>query len=92
MENGMLLFFHAFQVLMSLYITRAVSLKILNSLDVPIWICAECGRPYTNPTALISGGVEERFGDSPWHAAVYNQDKVLICGGTIINPHLVVSG
>ncbi|XP_065204423.1 uncharacterized protein LOC135834471 isoform X2 [Planococcus citri] len=60
--------------------------------DKTLFSCVpECGRPYTNPTALISGGVVEHFGDSPWHVAVYNQDRVLICGGTIINPYLVVS-
>ncbi|XP_065210564.1 modular serine protease-like [Planococcus citri] len=51
----------------------------------------ECGRSYVNGEPLISGGVEERYGDSPWHVAIYNQKKVLICGGTIISPELVLS-
>ncbi|XP_065204421.1 uncharacterized protein LOC135834470 [Planococcus citri] len=60
--------------------------------DKNLFSCVpECGRPYSNPTALISGGVEEKFGDSPWHVAVYNQVKILICGGTIINPYLIIS-
>ncbi|XP_065223466.1 modular serine protease-like isoform X2 [Planococcus citri] len=51
----------------------------------------ECGRPYSPPKTLISGGVEEYFGDAPWHVAIYNAEKILICAGVIINPKLVLS-
>lgn len=46
--------------------------------------------------SLISEGVEETFGNSPWHVAVYDirdkEDMKLICGGTIITQRIIVSG
>ncbi|XP_065210327.1 transmembrane protease serine 9-like [Planococcus citri] len=50
-----------------------------------------CGRPFPNVTTLISKGEENKFGDSPWHVAVYNREKVLICGATIVSSRLVLS-
>lgn len=51
----------------------------------------ECGRSYTNAITLITHGTKESYGDSPWHVAVYNKNKTLICGGTIISPYLILS-
>ncbi|XP_065210568.1 modular serine protease-like [Planococcus citri] len=52
----------------------------------------ECGRPFTGVVTLISDDTTEKYGDSPWHVAIYDITKnLLICGGTIINPHLIVS-
>ncbi|XP_065210346.1 coagulation factor IX-like [Planococcus citri] len=61
--------------------------------DKALFSCVpDCGRPFTNAQLLIAGGVEEKIGDSPWHVAIYNEKKVLICSGTIISPHVVVTG
>ncbi|XP_065210347.1 coagulation factor IX-like [Planococcus citri] len=61
--------------------------------DNALFSCVpDCGRPFTNAQLLIAGGVEEKIGDSPWHVAIYNEKKVLLCSGTIISPHIVVTG
>ncbi|XP_065209905.1 uncharacterized protein LOC135838202 [Planococcus citri] len=60
--------------------------------DKTLFSCIpECGRPYTNPEKLIKGGLEEPISESPWHVAIYNEKKELICGGTIISPYIVLS-
>lgn len=45
---------------------------------------------------LISNGTVDKFGDSPWNVAIYDVSDTKkpnqICGGTIISPHLIVSG
>lgn len=52
----------------------------------------ECGVQYTGPKKLlVANGRNETFGDSPWHVAVYDRKKLLICGGTIIHPLLILS-
>lgn len=54
---------------------------------------AECGRPFKNVNTLISNGKGERIGDSPWNVAIYDVTrKILICGGTMIHPLLILSG
>ncbi|XP_065204420.1 uncharacterized protein LOC135834469 [Planococcus citri] len=69
-----------------------ISCKSDGNWDKPLFSCApQCGLPYSEASALITGGRLERFGDSPWHVAIYNQDKLLICGGTIIDPQLILS-
>ncbi|XP_065204426.1 modular serine protease-like [Planococcus citri] len=69
-----------------------ISCKSDGNWDKPLFSCTpQCGRPYSEASTLITGGQLERFGDSPWHVAIYNQDKELICGGTIINPQLILS-
>lgn len=77
------------------------NLKYYESYKIYITICLirlflECGKPYANVTKLIAYGDPEKYGDSPWHVAIYNiQDKtkpLLICGGTIISPELITSG
>ncbi|KAK7572041.1 hypothetical protein V9T40_014513 [Parthenolecanium corni] len=61
----------------------------------PLFSCApECGKPYANVTKLIAYGTPEKYGDSPWHVAIYDiseKDKPLICGGTIVSPQLIIS-
>ncbi|XP_065210570.1 clotting factor C-like [Planococcus citri] len=50
----------------------------------------ECGRTLTT-FSLLSNTTEWHW-DSPWHVAIYDITKnLLICGGTIINPYLIVS-
>ncbi|XP_065209906.1 modular serine protease-like [Planococcus citri] len=72
---------------------REITCKENGKWDKTLFSCIpECGRPYTNPKKLIQGGVEESISESPWHVAIYNAKKVLICGGTIISPHIVLSG
>ncbi|XP_065204438.1 coagulation factor X-like [Planococcus citri] len=39
----------------------------------------------------VVGGNTESIHDSPWHVAIFNQKKILICGGTIIRPQLILS-
>ncbi|XP_065210345.1 modular serine protease-like [Planococcus citri] len=51
----------------------------------------DCGTPFSNAEPLIAFGEPEEYGDSPWHVAIYNEKNVLICGGTIISPHLVAT-
>ncbi|XP_065208512.1 modular serine protease-like [Planococcus citri] len=71
---------------------REITCKGNGKWDKTLFSCIpECGRPYTNPNKLIQGGVEESISDSPWHVAIYNAKKVLICGGTIISPYIVLS-
>ncbi|XP_065208510.1 uncharacterized protein LOC135837230 [Planococcus citri] len=71
---------------------REITCKENGKWDKTLFSCIpECGRPYTNPKKLIKGGVEESISDSPWHVAIYNAKKVLICGGTIISPYIVLS-
>ncbi|KAK7580000.1 hypothetical protein V9T40_000629 [Parthenolecanium corni] len=53
-----------------------------------------CGIPHGKPMKLISLGQKEKYGDSPWHAAIYDineEDKPLICSGTIVTPSLIIT-
>ncbi|XP_065225688.1 uncharacterized protein LOC135849263 [Planococcus citri] len=51
----------------------------------------ECGQPYRRPQPLIVGGHIVSIEDYPWHVAIYNKEKILICSGTIVAPQLVIS-
>ncbi|XP_065206833.1 modular serine protease-like [Planococcus citri] len=59
----------------------------------PLFSCLRpaCGQQYSNPQLAIANGTKERYSDSPWHVAIFNQHKILICGGTIITPYLILS-
>lgn len=63
--------------------------------DHELFSCVpDCGKPFAYAEPLIAFGEPEKYGESPWHVAVYDiskNDKILICGGTIISPQLVVS-
>lgn len=57
----------------------------------------ECGKPAGKATPLIVGGSNITIGDSPWHVAIYLKDVSTgtvkyICGGSILNPKVVLSG
>lgn len=44
---------------------------------------------------LIGGGKEAFQGSAPWNVALYQEENngyVLICGGSLISPLLIVSG
>ncbi|XP_065210344.1 modular serine protease-like [Planococcus citri] len=54
----------------------------------------ECGRPFNISfnKLVYKRSTPERYLDSPWHVAIYDiKRNVLICGGTIISPRLVIS-
>ncbi|KAK7572096.1 hypothetical protein V9T40_014568 [Parthenolecanium corni] len=62
----------------------------------PLFSCiSECGKIYKKVTKLIlSGNTPQKYEDAPWNVAIYDiseKDKPLICGGTIISPHLIIS-
>ncbi|XP_065210210.1 suppressor of tumorigenicity 14 protein homolog isoform X2 [Planococcus citri] len=61
--------------------------------DKTLFSCVpECGLPFDSKVKpLISYSTAEHFGDSPWHVAIYNENKMLICGGTIITTKLILS-
>ena len=47
--------------------------------------------------ALVSDGYLAKYGDDPWHAAIYrritaDREPLLICGATIITSTVLVSG
>ena len=52
----------------------------------------ECGKPFKDAIKLIQGGKNENISESPWHVAIYDPEKILICSGTIIHPFLVLTG
>lgn len=60
------------------------------------WIFTECGKIYNRVTKLIlNGRTPQKYGGSPWHVAIYDiseEDKPLICAGSVISPQLIVSG
>ncbi|XP_065204430.1 modular serine protease-like [Planococcus citri] len=59
--------------------------------DNPLFLCAlDCKLPLPINSGAAARGLIECVG-SPWHVAIYNRDHLLICGGTIIHPRLVVS-
>ncbi|XP_065207242.1 uncharacterized protein LOC135836375 [Planococcus citri] len=51
----------------------------------------ECGKPYRGAQLTVYGGNQEPVGGSPWHVAIFNKKKILICGGSIISEKLVLS-
>ncbi|VVC24912.1 Peptidase S1, PA clan,Serine proteases, trypsin family, histidine active site,Serine proteases, trypsin [Cinara cedri] len=55
----------------------------------------KCGRTNAQITTLIAGGQKVKYGTAPWNAALYHKENNtyydLICGGTIIDPNLVIS-
>lgn len=56
---------------------------------------SDCGTISHNLEPLIFEGVKEKFGEAPWHAAIYKQmkdEKELICGGTIVSSYAIISG
>ncbi|XP_065204425.1 low-density lipoprotein receptor-related protein 2-like isoform X2 [Planococcus citri] len=50
----------------------------------------ECDQNFVQ-RQFIRTAVVEPEGKSPWQVAIYNVDKILICGGTIIRPKIVLS-
>ncbi|XP_065204432.1 modular serine protease-like isoform X2 [Planococcus citri] len=59
--------------------------------DNPLFFCAlDCKHPPPINPGGAARGLIECVG-SPWHVAIFNRDHLLICGGTIIHPRLVVS-
>ena len=88
-DNGIIFCFLAFLVhlTLTLRLFRQLFSHFIEFLEISV-----CGRAYRDIDTLISGGTEERSGDSPWHAAIYDWEKILICGGTIIHEKLIVTG
>ena len=59
------------------------------------FVFTECGKATKTVKKLISYASPEKFGEAPWHVAIYyvrDSTRPLICGGTLISPYLVVSG
>lgn len=55
-------------------------------------VCVVCGKPYNDRT-LIVGGSETKKGDYPWQVALYRAtDKELLCGGSLLNQRVIVTG
>ena len=53
-----------------------------------------CGQPspVVDPT-LIVGGTEAERGKYPWQIALYDaKSKILLCGGTLLNQRVVLTG
>jgi hypothetical protein len=59
---------------------------------------AVCGEPTATGLALAINGTIAKRGLVPWHAVIYSlstkpgEEYDQICGGTILNNHLVISG
>lgn len=55
-----------------------------------------CGMVSYNLEPLIVNGEVEKYGESPWHVAIYkkysNGNTYFICGGTIISAYMILSG
>lgn len=68
-------------------------LNTLKKVKINFIKIIDCGMVSGHIEPLIVNGKEEEAGESPWHTAVYKtKDKVLICGGTIISSHVILSG
>ncbi|XP_063918856.1 uncharacterized protein LOC135134166 [Zophobas morio] len=61
--------------------------------DQPLPQCEPvCGQKTIEATPLIVGGNNVTKGDYPWHVALYTKNnKVLICGGSLISQRIVVT-
>ena len=51
-----------------------------------------CGKPYIDRTLIVAGS-QTKVGDYPWQAALYRViDKELICGGSLLNERVILTG
>lgn len=52
-----------------------------------------CGLKPTKETAAVGHGQVAQSIDYPWHIGIYDaKEKKILCGGTLISFHAVVSG
>jgi hypothetical protein len=52
-----------------------------------------CGQKSVNAQTLIVNGKPVKKGDYPWQVALYTlNDKELICGGSLLNQRVVLTG
>lgn len=60
-------------------------------------LIADCGQVASSSVSLIADGYPEKRGGAPWNVAIYSTEfnsetPRFICGGTLINAELVLSG
>lgn len=59
------------------------------------YIFTECGKIFQKSQTLCIGCSNASISDHPWHVGVYKKENgkfVHKCGGSIINPKVVLSG
>lgn len=70
------------------------------SFDLILYVVLDCGMaviPKGKTSALINEGTIAKYGEDPWHVAIYrivkrNSLHILVCGGTLVSPTIVISG